>query len=343
MTMISSKRTLAGLAVAAGLLAPACWAATGPPAAAPSAVFAVVDGTVISEQELNGALAAAVRQKFYHRQPPDDQLAALREEVAARLVNRVLLLKEAQRRGIRPDEEKVRADLAAYEKRYRDRPQWQESRVHVLPALTRGLQEQSVITQLEAATRVAPPPTEAGLRAYYGRHPESFTEPERVRLSMILLKVDPSAPAVAWEQALEQAQDIVKQLRKGADFAALARLNSGDDSARNGGDLGYQHRGMLPAGVETEIDRMAPGAVSEPFRLLEGMAVFRLAERKAAQRRRLEDVRRNVAELWARDQGEAQWRELIARLRASAEIRIGGDRLPASAVDEASLRRQTAR
>ena len=341
--MIPSNRTLAGLAVAVGLLAPACWAATGPPGDTPSAVFAVVEGTVISEQEFKGALAVAVRQKFYHRQPPDDQLAALRQEVSDRLVNRVLLLKEAQRRGIRPDEEKVRADVAAYEKRYRDRPQWQESRVHVLPALTRGLQEQSLIAQLEAATRVAPPPTAAALRAYYGKHPESFTEPERVRLSMILLKVDPSAPAAAWEQALEQAQDIVKQLRKGADFAALARVNSGDDSARDGGDLGYQHRGMLPAGVESEIDGMAPGAISAPFRLLEGIAVFRLAERKPAQRRRLEDVKRNVAELWARGRGEAQWRALIARLRAGAEIRIGGDRLPASAVDEANLRRQTAR
>lgn len=323
--MIRIKRALASLAAAAGLLAPACWGATGPDAdGVPSAVFAMVGGVVISAQEFEGALAAAIRQKFYHRRPPDDQLAALRNEITDRLVNRVLLLKEAQRRGIRPDEEQVRAQIAAYEQRYRDRPQWQESRAQVLPALTRALQEQSVIVQLEAATRVAPPPAEAGLRAYYESHPELFTQPEQLRLSMILLKIDPSAPASAREQAQEQAQDIIKQLANGADFAELARLHSDDESARGGGDMGYRHRGMLPAGVESEIDKLALGAISGPLRLLEGVAIFRLAERRPAQLRTLEEVRGNVAELWAREQGETQWRGLLARLRADAEIRIAG-------------------
>lgn len=341
--MMRIQRALASLATAAALLAPACWAATGPAAhGAPGAVFAVVEGTAISVQEFEGALAGAIRQKFYHRRAPEEQLAQLREEVTDRLVNRVLLLNEAQRRGIQPDEEKVRKEVAAYEQRYRDRPQWREARAQVLPALTRALEEQRVIAQLEAATRVAPPPAEAGLRAYYDSHPERFTEPERVRLSMILLKVDPAAPPTAWEQALEQAQEVVKQLTAGADFAELARLYSGDNSAREGGDLGYRHRGTLPAGVESEIDKMAPGAVSEPFRLLEGMAVFQLADRRPARLRRLEEVRTNVADLWAREQGEAQWRELIARLRAGAEIRIGGDTLRSGAVDGGTVGSQAA-
>ena len=317
---------MASLAAAAGMLAPTCWAATGSPDAndVPSAVFAVVDGAAISAQEFEGALAAAIRQKFYHRQPPEDQLAALRGEVTDWLVNRVLLLKEAQRRGIHPDEEKVRAQIAAYDQRYRDRPLWQESRAQVLPALTQALQEQSVVARLEAATRVAPPPAEAGLRAYYESHPELFTQPEQLRLSMILLKIDPSSPPSVREQALEQAQDLVKQLANGADFAELARMHSNNDSARAGGDMGYRHRGTLPAGIESEIDKLAPGAISKPLRLLEGVAIFRLAERRPAQLRTLEEVRGNVAELWAREQAEAQWRGLLARLRADAEIRIGG-------------------
>ncbi|TAK67054.1 MAG: hypothetical protein EPO19_12260 [Betaproteobacteria bacterium] len=332
--MTRMKRTLAGLAAAAWFLAPACLAANGPDAgSSPDAVAAVVDGAAISAQQFEVALAAAIRQKYYHRQPPEDQLAALRREVTDSLVNRVLLLKEAQRLGIRADAEQVRAKIADYEQRYRDLPQWRESRARVLPELTRALEEQSAVAQLEAATRVAPSPAEAELRAYYESHPELFTQPEQLRLSMILLKIDPSAPAAAREQALEHARDIVKQLANGADFAGLARRHSGDSSAADGGDMGYRHRGMLPQGIETVIDKMAPGAISEPLRLLEGIAIFRVAERRPAQLRTLEEVRRNVAELWAREQGEAQWRELNARLRAGAEIRIGGDRVRASAGD----------
>ena len=323
--MIEIKRALSGLAVAAGLLAPACWAATGAVADhAPSAVFAVVDGVAISAQEFDDELAATVRQKFYHRRPPDDQLAALQHEVGDSLINRVLLLKEAQRRDIQPDDEKVRAAIAEYEQRYRDRPQWQESRAQVLPVLARALHEQSVIARLEAAARAAPPPEEAGLRTYYESHPERFTQPEQLRLSMILLKIDPSSPPAALEQAREQAQDMVKQLANGADFAEMARKHSNDESARDGGDMGYRHRGTLPAGIEGEIDKLAPGAISEPLRLLEGVAIFRLTERKPAHLKTLEEVRANVAELWAREQGETQWRGLLARLRAGAEIRIAG-------------------
>jgi len=334
--MTRIKQALASVAAAAWFFAPACWGATGPDADG-SPDFAVVDGAAISTQQFETALAAAIRQKYYHRQPPEDQLAALRQEVTDSLVNRVLSLKEAQRRGIRPDEEQVRAKFSAFEERYRDRPQWQENRTQVSLALTQALEEQSLITQLEAMTRVAPPPTEAVLRAYYEAHPEQFTQPEQLRLSMILLKIDPSSPPEALEQALEQAQDIVKQLANGADFAGLARQHSGDSSAAEGGDLGYRHRGMLPQGIETVVDNMAPGAISEPLRLLEGLAIFRMTERRPAQLKTLQDVRRNAQELWAREQGDTQWRELNVGLRAGAEIRIGGDRVHAFAVDSGTF------
>lgn len=323
--MIGIKQVLAGLAVA-GFLAPG-WAATGPPAAEiQDAVFAVVDGTVIGVDEFEGMLSAVIRQRFYHRRPPEDQLATLREEVTGRMVNKVLLFREAQRRGLQPEEEKVSAEVAAYEQRNNDRPQWRENREQVLPLLTQALKEQSMIAQLEAATRAVSPPSEEDLLAYYKAHPELFTEPERIRLSMVLLKVDPSSPSLAWEQALERAQDIVRKLANGASFAELARQHSDDGSARDGGDMGYRHRGMLPPSIESEIEKIPVGKISEPFRLLEGIAVFRVTERKPAQIRRLEEVRSNVAELWAREQGETQWLELRTRLRAVAKIEFIGNR-----------------
>ncbi len=323
--MTPMNQALAGFAALAGLLASGWALADGPRAGGERSVIAVVEGTSISDAELEEALAATIRQKFYHRQPSEDQLEALRRDVTELLVNRVLLVKEAQRRSIRADEEKVRAELAAFERRYRQQPNWPKIREQALPALTRALQEQSIVAQMEAATRAVPPPGEAELRSYYTSRPELFTEPERVRLSMILLKVDPSSPAAAWEQALQLAQDIAGQIAAGADFAELARRHSGDASASRGGDMGYQHRGMLPPGIEKEIDKIAPGGILGPIRLLEGMAVLRLAERKPAQLRTLEDVRRTVAELWTREQGETQWRGLIARLRADADIRMVGD------------------
>jgi hypothetical protein len=323
--MTNFWRVLALGAAAATLLPQVSAGAGGPADRADKAVFAVVDGVTIGVDEFEGTLSAAIQQKYYHRRPPEDQLAALREEVTDRVVNQVLLLNEAKRRSLQPDDEKVRAQVAQYESRYRDRPQWQESRAEVLPALMLAVQNQNVIAQLEAATRIVAPPAEEAYRRYYAAHPEPFTEPERLRLSIITLKVDPSSPGAEWQQAFERAQEILEQIRSGADFGDLARLHSGDPSAHDGGDMGYRHRGMLPPGVEEEIEKMTVGALSAPMRLLEGVAIIKLTERRPARLRQYEDVRGAVSELWAREQAESQWRELLARLRANAEIRINRD------------------
>ncbi|MGQ0524683.1 MAG: peptidylprolyl isomerase [Betaproteobacteria bacterium] len=328
---------LASCALAVG------FAAAAFPASPTGDVYATVDGAVISTDEFAATLANAVRQKFYHRQPSEEQLAALKQDLTDRLVNRMLLLKEAQRRGIKPEEKKVRAEIAAYDERYRNRPQWSENRSRVLSALSEALREQSVIAQLESAARVARASSETELRAYYSAHPDRFTEPERVRLSMIMRKVDPSSPAAAWEEALEELRGMVTQLQNGADFAELARLRSDDSSAHAGGDLGYRHRGMLPPGIETEIDKLDPGATSQPFRLLEGIAVFRVIARQSARLRNFAEVRANIAELWSRDEGEAQWRELLARLRARAEIKISRNGAPASGNESKTFGGRTAR
>jgi peptidylprolyl isomerase len=310
-------------ACAAVLIAFALSAAAAAETAVPPPAFAVVDGVRLSAAEYEQAVALAVRQKFYHRSPSEDVLAGVRREVADTLVERVLLLKEAKRRGLEPDRARVDAALAAYEERYGASPQWPKVKAEALPKLVKRLEEDSLVAQLEARVRDVPPPDEKALRAYYLKHPGLFTEPEQVRLSVILLKVDPSAPRAAWDKADAEAADIFKKLKRGADFAEIARARSGDpESAKLGGDMGYLHRGMLPEGLHGEIDKLKPGALSPPVRLLEGVAVFKLADRREQRLRSFDEVRPRAAELVRRERSDASWSELIAGLRKRAVIQM---------------------
>lgn len=308
----------------AGLAACCFAAACGTAAAAEStrpdgaAAVAVVDGVAIGVAEFESAVAGAVRQKFYHRRPPEAQLASLRREVSDALINRMLLLKEAQRRGIAPDTEKVQAGVSAFEQRIKDPVQWRNT----LPDLTRTLEEQNIVAQLEAATRVAREPSPSEAQTYYALHPEFFTEPEQIRVSVILLKVDPSSPSKTWDDALEHARSIAAKLADGVAFSELARLHSQDASAQSGGDVGYLHRGMLASNVEALIDQLNPGMVSDPIRVLEGVALFRLAERKAERVKPLSEVRSRLVELWSREQADAGWIQFIESLRRQASITI---------------------
>lgn len=315
-------------ALLAALLATAVAVEAAEPSALAHGVFAMVGKTAISTSEYDAAYNAAKREKFYHATPPEAEAAALQRDVADRLVDRVLVLEEAQRRGTRPDMTRVNAVIQGYEKRYAGSAQWQQNRERLLPGLVAQLEKQSVIEQLEREIRAVAAPAPQQVAAYYKAHPELFTEPEQVRIAVILLKVDPSSTRVVWDKAKEEAAAIRARLAKGAAFADLARVHSGHDSAARGGDMGYVHRGMLPEGMERLLDSSKPGVVSDPVVLLEGVALMRLDDRKPAHLRALEDVSVRAGELWQREQSDRKWRAFVAELRRGVTIRIDPSRYP---------------
>ena len=312
------------LTVAVAGAASAATAATAPQAA--SAPFAQVGEAVITQQEFDAAFAQAARNKFYHGKPPDNAMAALQREVGQSLVDEVLLVKEAKRRRLQPDSAAIQQTLDGYEERYRGSEQWQNNRARLLPGLKAKLEHDNVREQLARQVRNVGAPTERQLEQFWESHKDKFTQPEQVHVSMILLKVDPSSPQAQWEGARDEGAAIVKRLRGGADFMQLAQLHSGDASAERGGDLGFVHRGVLPDPAQQAVDALKPGEISEAVLLLEGVAVLRLEERKAAKLNALDAVRDRARDLWLRDTGEETWTALVAKLRRDTPIRVDDSR-----------------
>lgn len=296
---------------------------SAPPSPAPQkAVFAQVGDAVITYDEYNGAFASAARSKFYHGRPPEGGVAELQREVGDQLVARVLLLREAKQRGIKPDQAEIQKTIQSYEQRYAKSDQWKKTREQVLPGLTARLEQDSLLAQLEKSVRNVPNPSQKEVKAYYAAHQDKFTEPEQLHVGVILLKVDPSAPSTVWVKANEEAQGIVKKLQAGANFAELARLHSGDGSASNGGDMGYLHKGMLADGAEQVLAAMKVGEISNPVQLLEGMAVLRLIDRKPAKLNSFEAVEERARGLLMREQSEQAWTKLIADLKKKTPAKI---------------------
>ena len=322
------------------LLAPAAATAAQDDASASSAtaettaesqVFATVDGKTIGASEYESTLLRAARQKFYHGTPPESQITALRREVGIDIIDRILLTAAAKERGLGPDKEAVDAKIAGYEARYKNSAQWKEQRESVLPGLRKRLEEDSVLEVLEEHVRDLPPPSEAKVREYYAANPEKFTEPEKIKLGVILLSVDPSSPSEIWKMARDEATRIHEKLLAGEDFAKLAALHSSDASADNDGEMEYIHRGMTPAVLQDTIDEMEIGAVSEPLRILEGVGIFKLLGRKAPVKHTFERVQERATDLYNRDRKELAWKDFKRGLRAKAKLTINSERYPAFA------------
>lgn len=316
-------RTLRSLILATAIAAAGASAQATPATGAVEApLFATVNGKPVTLQEYEATFNAVMRQKFYHGKVPEGEMAAVRDEVRDKVVQRVLLVEEAARRGVKPDEKAVAAQIATYESRYASSPMWQQNRERLLPGLTQQLEEQSRLETLERDIRGTPALTEAEVHAYYEAHPQLFTEPEKVRLSVILLGVDPSAGGPAWQQAREEAAKLHAQLVAGADFAEAARLRSSGKFAEDGGNAGYLHRGMLPEALQKKIDEFTIGAVAEPLDILEGVAIFRLDERVAPKKRDFSDVAQRARDLAVRDRQDKAWSDFLAQLTQKAEVKI---------------------
>ena len=304
-------------------------ARAGEGAAPAEAVVAMVNGNPVTAQEYNAEYSTIIRNRYYHGAPPEAETEAVRKEVMDLLIENLLLVEEAERRGLKPDEAKFEQVAADIETRYGALPEWQKDREQVLSRIKEQIRRQSLAEQAKKVLRDVPPPSPAEVRAYYDQKPELFTEPEKLSLSVILLSVDPSAPIVELAKAHEEAQRIYLRLKEGADFAELARQYSGDSSAGEGGKLGYVHGGMLPENLQEKISAYQIGAVTEPIRTLEGVALYRVDDRVAPVLRDFADVEPRVTELLKRDQVERAWKEAIGRLRADAKIEIlvplGGD------------------
>ncbi|MEO5349326.1 MAG: peptidylprolyl isomerase [Magnetococcus sp. YQC-3] len=284
--------------------------------------FAVVGDEIITGDAFRAAVAQGARQKFYHGAIPEGGMARFQREVGQSLVDRLLLLQEASKRGIKPDAEEVAKVIAGYEKRYASAPRWQAEREKMLPGLTRELEAQSQLKQLELQVRTLPEPTIEVVQAYYDAHPDKFTEPVNQRLSLILLKVASSAGGDAWKEAQAEAVRLVEKLRGGADFAELARIHSGDLSASAGGVMDNTHAGTLSPEVEQLLEKMQPGEISDPILVLEGVAIFRLEGRTAPTKVSFDRARERAQGLLMREQSESAWEAFKQQLRQQSQVLV---------------------
>lgn len=284
--------------------------------------FAVVGGETITMAEYQVSLQVGARERFFHGNVPDDTMRAFRKEVADTLVDRVLLRQEAQRRGLKPDDQWIKKKIAEFKQRYSDSEGWEEQRDEFLTALRTKLEQDSLLKQLETQVKDISPPKRAEVRRYYEQHPDKFTTPEELRVSLILLKVAPSSPASAWRAAFAEGKRLLKRIRAGEDFARLAYIHSGHPSAKDGGDLGFVHDGMLAQQADDVLDGLAEGEISEPVQLLQGIAIFRLNERKPPALNDFAKVEERVKSLLVRERAEQAWQALRQELHKNTTVSI---------------------
>jgi len=261
-------------------------ASTGPLPATNDKIVMRVNGEGVTEREFNAII----------RQSPEDMRAmyatdAGRRALADQLVKLNALQQEGRKLGA-PDDPEIRTQLSL---------------------------DQANVLANYALRKIVGTPTDAELQAEYAKNKSSFEAPT---LSHILLAyrgggVPPrTGQAAPGPEVLAKAKRLVSELRKGADFAAMARAQSDDtDSAARGGELGPFTPDQLPAEIAAAVVKLKPGEISDPIVTRFGVHIIRVS---APETQPLERVKGALQQKVQQDKLNAA----LGRLAKSAKVEL---------------------
>jgi peptidyl-prolyl cis-trans isomerase D len=154
--------------------------------------------------------------------------------------------------------------------------------------------------KLQAQTQV----TQQDLESYYDQRRDQYRVPEQINVRQILIKkplpgTDGKVDQKAVEQAHAKADDTLKQLKSGANFADLAKKNSEDaETAKNGGSLGWVQPDAFPVeSVSKTVASLAKGATSDVIDAGYAYVILHVDDKQEAHVKSLDEVKSQIEPL----------------------------------------------
>lgn len=165
--------------------------------------------------------------------------------------------------------------------------------------------------------------TDDDINLYYKAHQEEFRTPEMVRARHILIKVDKSASNDDKAKARSKAEDILKRIKAGEDFAKLASEFSEDPGSKNkGGDLGFSPKGRMVPDFEKVAFSLKPGEVSDIVETPFGFHIIKVEEKKESIQEPIEKVKDKVKEKVFADFRKAKVDEFVEKAMKDAGVEL---------------------
>ena len=177
------------------------------------------------------------------------------------------------------------------------------------------------VIDLEVTSKVAV--QDAEVSTFYTQNLERFKQGESVHASHILLGLPPQATPEQKAEAKNKAQAALKQVRGGADFAAVAKAQSQDPgSAQNGGDLGFFPKGQMTPAFEEAAFKLKPGTVSGLIETPFGFHIIKVHERRGPRTAPFTEVSGQIKDFLAQGQRETKLQQFVDQVKSKGKVEI---------------------
>ena len=337
------KKTPSEPPAQAGAPAPASAApAAGPSAPAPGAtptaapavkpvpaqlpeIMARVNGLPIDRAEFERAVKSLEGQAG--GPVPPERRDVIYRQLVDQLIGMKLLAQESVARKIVVPDTEVEGRLTEVKKPFPNEQAFTAAlaeRQLTLDKLKAEIRQQLQAMKLvDAEIRPTVAVTDADVTDFYVKNPEKFQEPEAVRVSHILIRTPDATDEAQKKKAKAEATTVLAELKKGGDFAALAKQHSQDaGSAANGGDLGFVPRGNTVPVFEQAAFALKPGQTSGIVESPFGYHIIKVFAHRDARTVPLQEVKPQVKEFLTQQQMQQKTEAFINKLKAKGKVEI---------------------
>jgi peptidyl-prolyl cis-trans isomerase SurA len=248
-------------------------------------ILAIVNDEVLTQFDLDEAKRSVLQQlRSAGTPPPPDDV--LERQLLERMIVERTLMQYARDNGVRVDDAQVdRAIQRVAEQNRLSMPDFRRAleregiryesyRQDVRRELTaarvreREIDQRTVVTDTEVDNFLATA--------------QSMGLGDEFRLAHVLVAIPEQARADQIQARRVRADEALRQLRAGVDFAQVAAAYSDAPDALRGGDLGWRPAARLPTVFAEPVKAMKVGETSEVLRSASGFHIVRLVERRSS-------------------------------------------------------------
>ena len=289
--------------------------------------IAVVNGTAIPRTEYLGTLNRMKQQYVQEGRPLDDAaVEKLKKYALDNLIGQELLFEECRSAGIQVEKSAVDTQLSSIKQQFPNEEAFRkalsersltmamlESQIEKGFTIRKFIQER-IVNQIKIG--------KTELQEFFDANPALFLQPEMVRASHILIKVEGGSDESQRAEADSKIKAIQKQLKEGKDFAEVARQLSEGPSRTQGGDLGFFRRGQMVPPFEQAAFALAPGAVSEKVVTRFGYHIIKVTDKKPAGTVSFAEAKDKIIQHLKQVKTDQEIKRYVEELKGKADIKL---------------------
>jgi parvulin-like peptidyl-prolyl isomerase len=310
----------------AGAAASTTAAAVKPVPAQLPEIVARVNGSSIDRGEFERAVKT-VEGQAGGPVPPDRRDAIYRQLLDQLVALRLLSQDSAALKITVPDAD-VDSRIAEIKKQFPDEPAFTAALAQrqMTPDKLKNEIRMQLLAMKVVETQIGPTVTvtDADVSDFYTKNPDKFQEPEAVHVAHILIRTPQNADAAAKQKAKAEAASVLAQIKKGADFATLAKQHSQDPgSAANGGDLGFVPKGQTdPAFEQGAFALTKPGQLSAVVESQFGFHIIKMVEHRNGRTVPLQEVKPQVEQFLKQQKMQEKTAAYVEKLKSKGKVEI---------------------